>query len=97
MQPTGRNRQFIKKESYPQSQTWNIFAAVHVLAEEGSPQAQQWWLQNFLDKRHNDDKYRKSLSDIQRTEEQIIQKGEITLEDHSYMATWQERGRNHES
>ena len=42
-------------------------------------------------------KYRKSLSDIGWTEEQIIQYDAIALEDHSYVATRQERSRNEKS
>ena len=38
---------------------------------------------------HDDVKYRKSLSDI-------IQYDAIALEDHSYVATWQERSRDGE-
>ena len=52
---------------------------------------------NILDRWHDDDKYRKSLSDIGWTEEQIIQFDAIALEDHSYVATWQERCRNEKS
>ena len=48
----------------------------------------------ILERWHDDDKYRKSLSDIGWNEERIIQCDEITLEDHSYVATWQERSRN---
>ena len=43
---------------------------------------------------HKDDKYRKSLSDIGWAEEQIIQKDELALEDHSFSATKKERTRN---
>ena len=42
---------------------------------------------NNLDRWHNDDKYRKSLSDIGWSEEQIIQWNEMALKDHSYVAT----------
>ena len=45
----------------------------------------------ILERRRDDDKYRKSLSDIGWTEEQIIQYDTIALEDHSFVATWQER------
>ena len=48
----------------------------------------------ILERWHDDDKYRKSLSDIGWTEEQIIQYDAIALEDHSYVATWQETSRN---
>ena len=41
----------------------------------------------ILERLHKDDDYRKSLSDIGWTEEQIIQYDEVALEDHSYMAT----------
>ena len=51
----------------------------------------------FLDRWNNDDKYRKSLSDIRWTEEQIVQYDVIALEDHSYVARKQERGRNEKS
>ena len=44
-------------------------------------------LERWLD----DDKYRKSLSDIGWTEERVIQYDEIALEDHSNIATRQER------
>ena len=49
---------------------------------------------SILNKWHDEYKYRKSLSDIGWTEEQIIQHDAIALEDHSYVATWQERSRN---
>ena len=52
---------------------------------------------NILDRWHNDDKYRKSLSDIGWTEERINQYDEIALEDHSYIATRQEGSRNEKS
>ena len=51
----------------------------------------------ILERWHDDDKYRTSLSDIGRTEEQIIQYDAIALEDHSYVTTWQERSRNDKS
>ena len=51
----------------------------------------------FLERWHDDDKYRKSLSDIRWTEEQIIHFDAIALEDHSCAATWQERSRNGKS
>ena len=51
----------------------------------------------ILDRWNNDDKYCKSLSDIGWTEEQIIQYYAISLEDHSYVATQQERSRNEKS
>ena len=52
---------------------------------------------SILDRWHDDEKYRKSFSDVGWTEEQIIQYDEIALEDHSYVATWQERSRNEKS
>ena len=52
---------------------------------------------SILDRWHDDDKYHKSLSDIGWIEEQIIQNDEIALEDHSYVATQQETGRNEKS
>ena len=42
---------------------------------------------------HNDDKYRESLSKNVWTEEQIIQYDELALEDHSQIATREERTR----
>ena len=50
-----------------------------------------------LERGHDDEKHRKSLSDIGWTEEQIIQYDAIALEDHTYGATWQERSRNGKS
>ena len=52
---------------------------------------------NILDRWNDDDKCRKSLSDIGWTEERILQYDEIALEDHSYVATQQERGRTEKS
>ena len=52
---------------------------------------------SILERWHDDDKYRKSLSVIGWTEEQIIQYDAIALDDHSNVATWQERGRNGKS
>ena len=51
----------------------------------------------ILERWHKDDKYRKSLSDIGWTEEQVIQYDERALEDHSYIATRGERDRNEKS
>ena len=57
----------------------------------------------ILERWHDDDKYRKSLSDwgntvsLCRIEEQIIQDDEIASEDHSDVATRQERSRNDKS
>ena len=48
----------------------------------------------ILERWHDVDEYRKSLSDIGCTEEQIIQYDEIAMEDHSCVATRQERSRN---
>ena len=42
-------------------------------------------------------KYLTSSSDLGWTEEKIIQYDAIALEDHSYVATWQERSRNGKS
>ena len=50
--------------------------------------------QSILERRHKDDKYRKSLSEIVWTEEQDIQCDELALEDHSYIATSSERSQN---
>ena len=46
---------------------------------------------------HNDDQYRKSLSEIGCIEEQIVQYDELALENHSYIATRGERDRNEKS
>ena len=48
----------------------------------------------ILERGHKDDKYRKSLSDIGWTEEQLIQYDELALGDHSHIATPKERTRN---
>ena len=48
----------------------------------------------ILERWYKDDKYRKSLSDIGWTEEQIKQYDAIALEDHSYVAANEERRRN---
>ena len=42
---------------------------------------------SILERWHKDDLYRKSLSEIGWTEEQIIEHDKIALEDHSYVAT----------
>ena len=44
-------------------------------------QANHGGYKTILERWHNDDQYRKSLSDIVWTEEQIIQYGELALED----------------
>ena len=51
----------------------------------------------ILERWHKDDKYRKSLSFFDWTEEQIIQDDEHALEDHSSSATRDERTRNEKS
>ena len=51
-------------------------------------------VKQFWGRWHDDDKYRKSLSDIGWTEEHIIQYDEISLENHSHVAARQERSRN---
>ena len=48
---------------------------------------------SILERWHEDDKYRSSLSLI-GTDEQIIEHDKIALEDHSYVATKPERIRN---
>ena len=47
----------------------------------------------ILERWYRDEQYRKSLSDIGWTEEQIKQYDAFALEDHSYVATPEERGR----
>ena len=66
-------------------------------AHEMLKKAQRKQYKTILERWYNDDKYRKSLSDIGWTEEQIFQYDAIALEDHSYMATWQERSPNGKS
>ena len=51
----------------------------------------------FWERCHDDDKYRKSLSNFAWTEERVIQYDEIALEDHSYVATRHERSRTGKS
>ena len=48
----------------------------------------------FLERWHKYDKYRKSLSDIGLTEEQILQYDELAFEDDSYVLTKEQRIRN---
>ena len=45
----------------------------------------------ILQRWHKDEQYRKSLSEIGWTEDQIIEYGKIALEDHSYVDTKPER------
>ena len=47
----------------------------------------------ILERWYKDDQYRKSLSDIGWTGEQIKQYDAVALEDHSYVATPDERSR----
>ena len=49
-----------------------------------------------LERWHNDDQHRKSLSNNGWTEEKFIQHDDLALEDHSYIATTEERTRNRE-
>ena len=51
----------------------------------------------ILERWHKDDNYRKSSSGIGWTEEQITQYDELALEDHSYIATKEERTHNEKS
>ena len=51
----------------------------------------------ILERWQKGDKYRKSLSEIGWTAEQIIQYDELALEDHSKIATREERDRNDKS
>ena len=53
--------------------------------------------ESILESWLKDDDYRKSLSEIGWTEEQIIQYDELALEDHTYIATRGERDRNEKS
>ena len=46
---------------------------------------------SMLERWHKDEQYRKSLSEIGWTEEQIFEYDNIALEDHSYVATRSER------
>ena len=51
----------------------------------------------FFERWHKDDKYRKSLSEIGWTDEQIIPHDELALEDFFHIATQKERTRNEKS
>ena len=74
---------------------------MHVLQRtynaEESPQTQKHCYKNILHRWNQENKYRKSLSDIGWPQESIIQYDEIALEDHSYVATKRERSRNEKS
>ena len=59
--------------------------------------AQRKQHKTILDRWNRDGKYRKSLSDVGWTEESLIQYDEIAFEDHSLIATRQERSRNEKS
>ena len=61
------------------------------------PASTKFGYRNILDRGNNDDKYRKSLSDMEWTEERTIQYDEIALKDHSCSATRRERRRNGKS
>ena len=50
-----------------------------------------------MERWHNDDQYHESLSKNRWTEEQIVLYDELALEDHSYIATREERHRNEKS
>ena len=66
MQPTERNRQLNKAR-------YDVLSIPATLSKGISPQAQKRCYKTILERWHHDDKYRKSLSDIGWTEEQIIQ------------------------
>ena len=59
-----------------------------------APQPKHGGYKTILERWHNDDKYRESLSKIGWTEERILQHDELALEDRSYIATRGERDRN---
>ena len=54
--------------------------------------AHKYEYKTVLGRRYNDDKYRKSLTDIGRNEEGRMQYDKIALEDHSYIPTKEEVG-----
>ena len=92
----------IHRSTSVHSANWGVWPLANVrplklqstwYAEE-SPQAKKWWLQNHSGRWHDDDKYRKSLSFVGWTEQQIIQYDTIALEDQSYVAAWQDSSRN---
>ena len=87
-----------QKEPQPWCQTCSFRTATNVLQSQGdaaeSSSTQACGYKTILERWHKDDKYPKSLSDIGWTEEQIIQYDELALEDHSYIATTEERTRN---
>ena len=49
---------------------------------------------SILERWHKDAQYRKSLSEIEWTEEQIVEYDKIALKDHSYVAQRSERIQN---
>ena len=67
------------------------FKAHDVLKKARKPQNGN--CKTILERWHDDDKYRKSLSDVGLTEEQIEQCDAIALGDHSWVATTEERSR----
>ena len=57
-------------------------------------QPKHGWYKTVEERWYTDDQHRKSLPDIGWIEEQIMQYDELALEDHSYIATTEERTRN---
>ena len=91
-----------QKESYPRcarhgpSVRQTMYHKAHDMLRKARKHKSGGYKTN-LERWHDDEKHRKSLSDIGWTEEQIIQYDEIASEDHSCVATRQERGRNDKS
>ena len=86
-----------QKESFLRCQTWTICAAdlyhkAHDLLRKARKHKSGGY-KTILERWHDDDKCRKSLSHVGWTEEQTSQYDAIALEDHSYVATWHERSR----
>ena len=79
----------------PNMELPNVLQSQGDVAE--SSLTQTWWVQNHLERWHKDDKYRKSLSEIGWTEEQIIQYDELASEKPLLFCTREERTRNEKS
>ena len=79
-----------KKNGARRCQTWTFRAAANVLQGYGKfakSQPKHGGHRSILERWHKDAQYRKSLSEIGWTWEQIIGYDKIALKDHSYVAT----------
>ena len=111
MQPSERNRQLTKARydvlsipSYVKKKPTrgarhgpSMRQYMYYKAHEMLKKAHKHDYKNILDRWYQDDKYRKSLSDIRWNEEGIMQYDKIASEDHSYTATREEgsQGNSH--